>query len=212
MYSIPAYKTSPLTKNILKNMLNLALNLQNYAYIICIGDTKMKKTMTIMVILMSLVMVISCSCPTGDIDYEDYDDDDTTGTVATPVANQVGNTVTLTTTTPKASIYYSIDGSAPSILYTGKFVIKTNTIKAVAKRANWDDSVEFSDDFEARYNKVYRHFSDVEVLLKDTTTWHTEELTFKDLVKVLDASVKPQEPLVYNVEDKLMYTFSYVEK
>jgi uncharacterized Fe-S cluster protein YjdI len=73
-------------------------------------------------------------------------------TVATPVilpdSGEVlpGASVTITTTTPSATIYYTTDGSTPTIastLYSGAFTVTgpgTTTVKAFAIRTGWNDS------------------------------------------------------------------------
>lgn len=71
-----------------------------------------------------------------------------TGTVETPklsIASFIGGkSVTLTSATEGANIYYTTDGSAPSTsshLYTGPIVLtETATIKAIASRAGMNDS------------------------------------------------------------------------
>jgi len=56
--------------------------------------------------------------------------------------------VELTTSTPGAKIYYSTDGSTPSLVYTDAIrVTAATTIKAVAVKDGMDDSIET----EARY-------------------------------------------------------------
>lgn len=65
-------------------------------------------------------------------------------TVATPVITNDGDVVTITTTTPDATIYYTVDGSIPtaeSTLYTEPFTVTENgTIFAIAKRDGYKDS------------------------------------------------------------------------
>jgi hypothetical protein len=71
-----------------------------------------------------------------------------TAQAASPVASPSGGTysagqsVTLTSTTPNAVIYYSLDSSAPSLKYTGALTIKTNNtvLMAVAKATGYSDS------------------------------------------------------------------------
>jgi len=80
-----------------------------------------------------------------------------TATVATPViapsgGTYVGNTsVTITTTTSGATIYYTTDGSTPttsSTLYTGAFTLSsTATVKAIAVRAGYSNSAVGSASF-----------------------------------------------------------------
>jgi len=64
--------------------------------------------------------------------------------VATPVIACANNSVTITTTTADAKIYYTTDGSAPttaSTAYTAAFPItETTTVKAIATLANYADS------------------------------------------------------------------------
>jgi sugar lactone lactonase YvrE len=72
------------------------------------------------------------------------------GAAADPVMSPSGGTygpaqtVTLTTTTPGASIYYTTDSSTPttsSNLYTGPFTVSsTSNIKAIAAKAGYNDS------------------------------------------------------------------------
>lgn len=68
-------------------------------------------------------------------------------TVATPTFNPAGGTyttaqnVTISCTTPGATIFYSTDGSTPSIQYTGAInIASTKTLKAKAKKSGWNDS------------------------------------------------------------------------
>ena len=77
--------------------------------------------------------------------------------VATPVFNPAPGAhaapfnVTITTTTSDASIYYTLDGSAPtknSTLYAGAINITTaKTIKAIAVKSGYTDSQVVSGDF-----------------------------------------------------------------
>lgn len=69
------------------------------------------------------------------------------GTVATTSfdppgeAYAAGQTETISCTTPGATIYYSTDGSDPTLLYTAPVSIsETCTLKAVAIRLEWKDS------------------------------------------------------------------------
>ena len=72
------------------------------------------------------------------------------GTVAAPASNPVpgsveyGDTVTLSTTTPGAAIYYTTNGDTPttsSTLYTEAIKLtEDTTIKAIAVKAGWNDS------------------------------------------------------------------------
>ena len=80
-----------------------------------------------------------------------------TGTVATPVASPAAGiyttaqSVELTTTTDGADIYYTTDGSDPttaSAKYTGAITVdSTQTIKAIAVKANWIDSAVLTADY-----------------------------------------------------------------
>ncbi len=70
-----------------------------------------------------------------------------TQTVATPYFNPTGGTystaqnVTISCSTSGATIYYSTDGSTPSIRYTGPVNISsTKTLKAKATKSGWTDS------------------------------------------------------------------------
>jgi hypothetical protein len=73
-------------------------------------------------------------------------------TVATPVFTPVGGVynnsvdVVITTTTPLADIYYTLDGTEPSnvngTLYSGPITItSTTTVKAIAYRTGWENSL-----------------------------------------------------------------------
>jgi hypothetical protein len=56
------------------------------------------------------------------------------------------------------SIYYSIDGSTPTIPYTEPVTVKTNTnVKAIAKKTGFIDSEVFSGNFTAKYER-YKDF------------------------------------------------------
>jgi len=62
-------------------------------------------------------------------------------TVATPLIENNGAKVGISTTTPEAVIYYTIDGTEPteqSTVYTDSITVERNcTIKAIAMRQNW---------------------------------------------------------------------------
>ncbi len=62
-------------------------------------------------------------------------------TVATPVISHEGNRISISISTPQATIYYTVDGTEPdssSIVYDGAFEITRNcTIKAIAMRENY---------------------------------------------------------------------------
>lgn len=70
--------------------------------------------------------------------------------MATPTAVQYNGTVLLSTTSPSASIYYTIDGSTPtssSTLYKYPFTLEANaTIKALAVRDGCTDSDVLTED------------------------------------------------------------------
>lgn len=68
-------------------------------------------------------------------------------TVATPTFNPAGGTyttaqnVTISCSTSGATIFYSTDGSTPSIQYTGAInIASTKTLKAKATKSGWNDS------------------------------------------------------------------------
>ena len=71
-------------------------------------------------------------------------------TCVAPTITQEENTITLSTTTPGATIYYTTDGSTPtasSTKYTTAFVIATaTTIKAIAVRNHYNNSSVSSED------------------------------------------------------------------
>jgi hypothetical protein len=101
----------------------------------------MKKTMIIMVTLITLVMAISCSNSAGFI--PSYDDDDIGGTVATPVATILDDNTIKLTSTDGATIYYGINGDDASTLYSAPIAITaTTTIKAKATKDGWTPSAE----------------------------------------------------------------------
>ncbi len=71
-------------------------------------------------------------------------DDPSLITVATPVFSYEGDVITITTATPNATIYYTLDGTDPteeSLVYTEPFTVTDNcTITAIAKRDGYYDS------------------------------------------------------------------------
>ena len=92
---------------------------------------------------------------------EGYNNSDTTQfvftaadvTVAAPVIASNGYKVGITTTTTDAVIYYTINGSEPTIqssIYTDSITVDHNcTIKAIAMRQNWFSSEVTTFEFEA---------------------------------------------------------------
>ena len=62
-------------------------------------------------------------------------------TVATPFISHEGNRIVISTSTPQATIYYTLDGTEPdssSLVYDGSFEVTRNcTIKAIAMRENY---------------------------------------------------------------------------
>ena len=89
-----------------------------------------------------------------------YEDDSTTVKVETPVISPNGGTftgtksVTISTTTDGASIYYTTDGTEPtseSTLYDGAFTISADTtVKAVAIKDGMTDSDVATAEFDKR--------------------------------------------------------------
>ncbi len=71
-------------------------------------------------------------------------DDPSLITVATPAFSYEGDVITITTTTPNATIYYTLDGTDPteeSLVYSEPFTVTDNcTITAIAKRDGYYDS------------------------------------------------------------------------
>lgn len=87
--------------------------------------------------------------------------------VAAPSFNPAGGnytndqSITLSTTTSGASIYYTLDGSTPttsSALYTGAISITghgtSKTLKAIAVKTNYSDSSITSGTYSVNYNQV----------------------------------------------------------
>jgi hypothetical protein len=126
----------------------------------------MKKTMMIMVTLITLVMIISCSNSAGFIpDFEDYietptdeekpvdtpvvtppteEDTSIVTTVATPTYIRTNDKVTLSSTSG-ATIYYTLDSSEPSessTEYTGEITLTAKTtIKAIAIKSGLSSEI-----------------------------------------------------------------------
>ena len=73
-----------------------------------------------------------------------------TPTCVAPVISQEGSTISLSTTTPGAKIYYTTDGAAPtagSTEYTAPFVIAAaTTVKAIALRSHYNNSTVTGED------------------------------------------------------------------
>lgn len=71
-------------------------------------------------------------------------------TVAIPTITLNGNKITITCPTDEANIYYTLNGDTPSsssTLYSGEFEItETCTVKAIAVKADWNDSEIASAD------------------------------------------------------------------
>ncbi|MFA4817333.1 MAG: M4 family metallopeptidase [Parcubacteria group bacterium] len=93
-------------------------------------------------------------------------------TVATPVASPAGGTysseqtVTLSSATSGAAIYYTIDGNTPTIsstLYTGAITVSTSqTIKAIAVKSVMIDSDVMSETYTIQpTTSVYRFFNKI---------------------------------------------------
>ena len=89
-----------------------------------------------------------------------------TGTVATPViapaaANPSNTfTVSITTSTPGASIRYTIDGSTPTRTtgtpYSSSFTVsRTLTVRAIAYKTDWSDSTIASQGYIIAWAKAY---------------------------------------------------------
>lgn len=57
-------------------------------------------------------------------------------------AYEYGQSISIFCSTPGASIFYSVDGSAPTIPYTGPIILRNTsfTLKTVATRLEWNDS------------------------------------------------------------------------
>jgi hypothetical protein len=110
----------------------------------------MKISRLIVALTIPVMLIAMTSCPTPDGPPQ-------TETVATPTANPPGGiyteaqTVTLETTTPGASIYYTLNGTTPSAsstLYTSSITISdTTTLKAIAVKNGMNNS----DILEAVY-------------------------------------------------------------
>jgi sulfatase modifying factor 1 len=88
------------------------------------------------------LLMVPSSTHTGS-----YDIDPPPNTVAAPTFNPPGGTytsaqnVTISCATPGVTIYYSTDGSTPSIRYTKPINISsTTTLKAKATKSGWTDS------------------------------------------------------------------------
>jgi AraC-like DNA-binding protein len=115
----------------------LPLNSGKYAYILN-KEILMKKILVSFLALFSLILAIGCSSP----------NDPTPETVATPSAVQTGNSITLSVTTPGATLYYSLDGSTPGLVYENPIVITNDvTLKAFGTFPGWYNSSVFSKDF-----------------------------------------------------------------
>ena len=111
-----------------------------------------------------------------------------------------GHGITITTETPDADIYYTTDGSEPTvetgILYTGAFdVHETCTIKAKGFKENWEPSEVVSKEIVVKLptpeisltqsetsasivlanSSDYEHYEDVlfEIRIGDSTDWET---------------------------------------
>ena len=99
---------------------------------------KMRLALIFVVAVMLVLTAVSCGKKTTEPDEE---------TVATPTFSPPEGTytsaqnVSISCATPGATIYYSIDGSAPSTRYTGPVTIaSTATLKAKATKSGWTDS------------------------------------------------------------------------
>ena len=99
---------------------------------------KMRLALIFVVAVMLVLTAVSCGKKTTEPDEE---------TVATPTFSPPEGTytsaqnVSISCATPGATVYYSIDGSAPSTRYTGPVTIaSTATLKAKATKSGWTDS------------------------------------------------------------------------
>ncbi len=100
--------------------------------------------------LWAVLMCLTAVCLAGCNIFTGPDKD----RVATPTfdppggAYEAGQTVTISCSTPGATIYYSTDGSAPTLPYVGPLDIdETCTLKAVATRLEWKDSAVASTTY-----------------------------------------------------------------
>ncbi len=104
-----------------------------------------KRIGKIAAIVSALAMLITTmSCDFGNEPENEEPTPVTKAQVATPAITVADNTVTITTTTDGASIYYTTDGTAPSAestAYTAPFALTaTVTVKAIAIAEGYDNS------------------------------------------------------------------------
>ena len=104
----------------------------DYMSILTIKNALIKGAIAILTIALPTLFVgVSCC------DYYNSDIGDITGqVVTTPIITQSGNNITIVCSTPNSTIYYTTDGTAPTLtsnLYSEVFAISANcTIKAIA--------------------------------------------------------------------------------
>ena len=112
----------------------------DYMSILTVKNALIKGAIAILTIALPTLFVgVSCC------DYYNSDIGDITGqVVATPIITQSGNNIMIVCSTPNSTIYYTTDGTAPTItsnLYGEVFAISANcTIKAIAVTAGYINS------------------------------------------------------------------------
>jgi hypothetical protein len=139
-----------------------------------------------------------------------------TQTAATPTGNQVGNKVFLTTTTSGATIYYSIDGSAPTTEYVSAagIVVKTGTVvKAKATKSGWLDSETVTvGTYTAKYNRVHYNVDDTIYTLPDAFPGLTSEETWATILPyALHVGVGIEDEPVVDNNNGDIFTFLWVD-
>ena len=141
---------------------------------------------------------------TTDVYHYDFE----LGYVATPVITHAGNTFTLSTTTPGATIHYTLDNSRPtqrSRQYTESFRVTDNdTIRAVAVRPGWIDSEEarfvvnwFTDPIDPEPVEQEWHYCDsvatgftyiaaeIEHHDAEVAEWHARQRVYCDTLRAM---------------------------
>jgi len=149
---------------------------------------------------------------------EGYNNSDTTQfvftaadvTVAAPVIASNGAKVGISTTTPEAVIYYTIDGTEPtaqSTVYTDSITVERNcTIKAIAMRQNW-----FNSDVATKDIDIFRvpnvHFAQDGRIVKLSNQMAEAKIWYRLSTSGSDAGIQYGDSLVMS-EDCTIYAWA----
>jgi len=131
-------------------------------------------------------------------------------TVATPLIENNGAKVGISTTTDEAVIYYTIDGTEPtaeSTVYTDSITVERNcTIKAIAMRKNW-----FNSDVATKDIDIFRvpnvHFAQDGRIVKLSNQMAEAKIWYRLSTSGSDAGIQYGDSLVMS-EDCIIYAWA----